>query len=341
MTRPHTTVRFLRLIGIACAGLVTIGAQEPRRGDSTSRPYVVAKNAFGQPDLEAVWTNDSITPLQRPAAWAGKTSLTDAEVSQLKNASQKLEESGDALFGDELIIDALDGKQQSASHDTETGNYNGFWLPNRDIDNRTSLIVDPVDGRIPPETPEAQARRAALAEQRRLHPADGPESRGLSERCLTFGVPRFQAAYSSVYQIVQSPSHVVFLMETIHEARIIPIDGRPHVSDAIRQWMGDSRGHWEGDTLVVDTKGFSPKTAFLGVSSDLHLVERFTRLSANTLQYDATVSDSRTWTRPWTARILFKRTDQPLLEYACHEGNVGLFGILSGARKHEADAAGR
>jgi hypothetical protein len=340
MTRPHTTVRFLTLIGIACAGLVTIGAQGPRSGDS-SRPYVVAKNAFGQPDLEAVWTNDSITPLQRPAAWAGKTSLTDAEVAQLKKASQKLEEAGDALFGDELIIDALDGKQQSASHDTETGNYNGFWLPNRDIDNRTSLIVDPVDGRIPPETPEAQARRAALAERRRLHPADGPESRGLSERCLTFGVPRFQAAYSSVYQIVQSPSHVVFLMETIHEARIIPIDGRPHVSDAIRQWMGDSRGHWEGDTLVVDTKGFSPKAAFMGVSSDLHLVERFTRLSANTLQYDATMSDPRTWTRPWTARILFKRTDEPLLEYACHEGNVGLFGILSGARKYEADAAGR
>ena len=205
----------------------------------------------------------------------------------------------------------------------------------------TSLIVDPADGRIPPETPEAQARRAALAEQRRLHPADGPESRGLSERCLTFGVPRFQAAYSSVYQIVQSPSHVVFRMETIHEARIIPIDGRPHVSDAIRQWMGDSRGHWEGDTLVVDTKGFSPKAAFMGVSRDLHLVERFTRISANTLQYDATMSDPRTWTRPWTARILFKRTDEPLLEYACHEGNVGLFGILSGARKLEADAAGR
>ena len=272
-------------------GLVTIGAQGPRRGASTSRPYVVGKNAFGQPDLEAVWTNNSITPLQRPAAWAGKTSLTDAEVAQLKKASAKLEEDGDALFGDELIIDALDGKQQSASHDTETGNYNGFWLPSRDIDNRTSLIIDPPDGRIPPETPAAQARRAAAAEQRRLHPADGPESRGLSERCLTFGVPRFQAAYSSVYQIVQSPSHVVFLMETIHDARVIPIDGRPHVSDSIRQWMGDSRGHWEGDTLVVDTKNFSPKSAFMGVSNDLHLVERFTRVSANTLQYDATMSD--------------------------------------------------
>jgi hypothetical protein len=339
MTKPHTTVRFLTLIGAVCVGLVTIGAQGPRREASPTRPYVAGKNAYGQPNLEATWSNNSITPLQRPAAWAGKTTLTDAEVEQLKKASAKLEEGGDALFGDELIIDALEGKQQSASHDTETGNYNGFWLPNRDIDSRTSLIIDPPDGRIPPETPAAQARRAAAAEQRRLHPADGPESRGLSERCLTFGVPRFQAAYSSVYRIVQSPSHVVFLMETIHEARVIPMDGRPHVSDSIRQWMGDARGHWEGDTLVVDTTNFSPKTAFMGVSNNLHLVERFTRVSADTLQYDATMSDPGTWTRPWTARILFKRTDEPLLEYACHEGNIGLFGILSGARKQEAEAA--
>ena len=335
MTRPHTTVRFLTLIGIACLGLVTVGAQGPRRGPSTSHPYV-AKNAIGQPDLEGVWTNDSITPLQRPAAWAGKTTLTDAEVEQLKKVSAKLEEDGDALFGDELISDALDGKEKSASHDKETGNYNSFWLPNRDIDSRTSLIIDPPDGRIPPETPAAQARRAAQAAQRRLRPADGPESRGLSERCLTFGVPRFQAAYSSVYRIVQSPSHVVFLMETIHEARVIPIDGRPHLSDAIRQWMGDSRGHWEGDTLVVDTTGFSPKTAFMGVSNNLHLVERFTRLSASTLQYDATMSDPDTWTRPWTAAVPLIRTDGPIYEYACHEGNArSVEGILRGARTQD------
>ncbi|MEO8256505.1 MAG: hypothetical protein ABI868_04085 [Acidobacteriota bacterium] len=334
-------MRFLTLAGVASVGLVSIDAQGPQRGASTPRPYTVPRNALGQPDLEGVWTNNSITPLQRPAGWAGRPLLTDAEVAQLEKAASKLEEAGDALFGDELVLDALEGKQQSASHDTETGNYNGFWLPSRDVDNRTSLIIDPADGRIPPETPAAQARRAALAEGRRLRPADGPESRGLSERCLTFGVPRFQAAYSSVYQIVQSPTHVVFRMETIHDARIIPIDGRPHVSDAIRQWLGDSRGHWEGDTLVVETKGFSPKTAFMGVSSDLHLVERFTRISANTLQYDATMSDPKTWTRPWTARLLLKRTDEPLLEYACHEGNIGLSGILSGARKQEADAAGR
>jgi len=338
--RFGTSIRFWTAIGIACVGLVSIRAQGPQRAASTSRPYTAPRNALGQPDFEGVWTNNSITPLQRPAAWAGRAFLTDAEVALLQKTASKLEEGGDALFGDELVLDTLAGKQQSTSHDTETGNYNGFWLPSRDVDNRTSLIIDPADGRIPPETPAAQARRAAAAEQRRLFPADGPESRGLSERCLTFGVPRFQAAYSSVFQFVQSATHVVFRMETIHDARVIPIDGRQHVSDSIRQMMGDSRGRWEGDTLVVDTKGFSPKTAFMG-ATDLHLVERFTRVSANTLQYDATMSDPSTWTRPWTVRLLLKRTDEPLLEYACHEGNIGLFGILSGARAQEAAAARR
>ena len=336
MTRRHLTLT----ASILLASMVLVSnAQGPGRSPSGARPYTAARNAFGQPDLEGVWTNDSITPLQRPAAWANKTVLTDAEVEQLKRASRQLEAEGDALFGDELILDVLDGKQKPASHDLQTGNYNGFWLPGRDIDNRTSLIIDPPDGRIPSETPQALARRAALAEQRRLHPADGPQSRGLTERCVTFGVPRFQAAYSSVYQIVQSPSHVVFSMETIHDARVIALDGRAHLPGSIPQWLGDSRGRWEDDTLVVETKGFSPKSSFQGSSSGLRLVERFTRVADDVLQYDATMNDPTTWTRPWTARILFKRTNDPLLEYACHEGNVGMAGILSGARKQEAEQA--
>ena len=338
MRKQHATV--LTLIAVAGMGLAS-SAQGPQRGASSSGSYTAPRNAFGQPDLEAVWTNDSITPLQRPAAWANKTTLTDAELAQLEKASRQLEESGDALFGDELILDALEGKQKPASHDTQTGNYNSFWLPGRSIDRRTSLIIDPPDGRIPAETTEARARRAALADHRRLHPADRPEDRGLSERCITFGVPRFQAAYSSVYQIVQSPTHVVFAMETIHDARVIPLDGRRHLPGSMSQWLGDSRGRWEGDTLVVETRGFSPKANLMGSSSGLHLVERFTRVADDTLQYDATLSDPTTWTKPWAARILFKRTNEPLLEYACHEGNVGLLGILSGARKQEAEAAKR
>ena len=321
-------------------GLIVSGSQTGR-SSSGPRSYTVPRTAFGQPDLEGIWENNNATPLQRPAAWANKPTLTDAEVEQIRRASQQLEQSGDALFGDELILDTLAGKEESASHDTETGNYNAFWLPGREFDTRTSLIVDPPDGRIPPETSDAQKRRAAAAERRRLHPADGPESRGLTERCITFGVPRFQAAYSSVYQIVQSPTHVVFNMETIHDARVIPLDDRPHLPEQIPQWLGNSRGHWDGDTLVVETKGFSPKSNFLGSSNGLHLVERFSRSAANTLQYDATMSDPTTWTRPWTVRIPFKRIEEPLLEYACHEGNVGMFGILSGARKQDAERAGR
>jgi hypothetical protein len=324
---------FVSFVGIACMTLALSGFQGSR---PSSAAYKVPKTSFGHPDLEGVWSNDSATPLQRPAAWADKEFLTDAELAQVQREARQLELDGDALFGDELITDTLQGKTTSESHDTQTGNYNGFWLPPRDFERRTSLIIDPPNGRIPPTTADAQRRQAAQTEQRRLHPADGPDSRGLSERCITFGVPTFRAAYSSVYQIVQSPSHVVFDMETIHDARVIPIDGRPRLSERIPQWLGSSRGHWDGDTLVVETTGFSPKSNFLGSSSGLHLVERFTRVAADTLQYDATMSDPTTWTQPWTARVYFKRIDEPLLEYACHEGNLGMFGILAGARKAEA-----
>jgi hypothetical protein len=326
------SVHVYSLAAVACMTLAAAAFQ----GDSPSSRYRTPKTSFGHPDLEGVWSNNSATPLQRPAAWADKQVLTDAELAQVEKAARQLELEGDALFGDELIGDTIQGHTAPKSHDTETGNYNAFWLPARDFERRTSLIVDPPNGRIPPETPEAQQRRAALAERRKLHPADGPESRGLTERCITFGIPRFQAAYSSVYQVVQSPTHVVFNMETIHDARVIPIDGSPHLSERMPQWLGNSRGRWDGDTLVVETKGFSPKSNFLGSSSGLHLVERFTRVAADTLQYDATMTDPATWTRPWTARLYFKRTDEPLLEYACHEGNLGMFGILSGARKMEA-----
>jgi hypothetical protein len=338
--KKHTAA-LLTLLGVA--GMVLVShAQGPQRRTGAGGTYTAPRNAFGQPDLEGVWTNDSITPLQRPAAWANKTTLTDAEVEQLRAASAQLEESGDALFGDELILDVLAGKQTPASHDTQTGNYNSFWLPGRDIDNRTSLIIDPPNGRIPPETPAAQKRRAELAEYRKLHPADGPESRGITERCITFGVPRFQAAYSSVYQVVQGPDHFVFNMETIHDARVIPLDRRPHLPSSMPQILGNSRGRWEGETLVVETRGFSSHVPMLNATENLHLVERFTRVAPDVLQYDATLNDPATWTAPWTARLLLKRTHEPLIEYACHEGNVGLYGILSGARKQEAaEAAAR
>jgi hypothetical protein len=331
-------VASVAILGIACIAPLAAWPQTDQPPASASKPYTAPRTSFGQPEFEGAWANNNATPLQRPPQWANKEFLTDAELEAVQSAVRQLENDGDALFGDELIVDAVEGKQKPQSHDTETGNYNGFWLPPREFERRTSLIIDPPNGRIPPQTPEAQARRAAVAEQRRLHPADGPTSRGLGERCITFGVPRLTAAYSSVFQIVQSPNEVVFLMETIHDARVIPLDGRPHLPSSMPQWDGNSRGHWEGDTLVVDTTGFSPKSDMMGSSSRLHLVERFTRVAPDVLQYDVTMSDPSTWTQPWTVRLSLKQSNEPLLEYACHEGNLGMFGILAGARKEEADA---
>ncbi|MEO8464208.1 MAG: hypothetical protein ABI640_02625 [Gammaproteobacteria bacterium] len=335
MTRAPSLIAAL---GIACIASLAASAQTAQPAASAAKPYSTPKNSFGHPNLEGTWTNNNATPLQRPAQWADKAVLTEAEFEAVKSNVRQLEKKGDALFGDELITDALGGKESADSHDTETGNYNGFWLPERVLERRTSLIIDPPNGRIPPLTPEAQARRAAAAAQRRLHPADGPTNRGLSERCITFGVPRLTAAYSSVFQVVQSPNDVVFLMETIHNARVIALGGQPHLGPGIAQWDGNSRGHWEGDTLVVDTTGFSAKSDMMGSSTGLHLAERFTRIAPDVLQYDVTMSDPATWTQPWTVRINFQQIDEPLIEYACHEGNLGMAGILAGARKAEADA---
>jgi hypothetical protein len=327
------------LATVAAACVATLPASpQAARPVSGAKPYTAPRNSFGHPDLTGTWTNNNATPLQRPAARADKEFLTEAELEQVKAAARRLEKNGDALFGDELILDAIKGDQESESHDTETGNYNSFWLPDRVFEQRTSLIIEPKNGRIPPMTPEAQARRAALFEQRRQHPADGPWSRNLGERCITFGIPRLTAAYSSVFEVVQSPNEVVFVMETIHTARVIPLDGKPHLPPEMPQWDGNSRGHWEGDTLVVETRGFSPKSDMQGSSSGLHLTERFTRIAPDVLQYDATMSDPTTWTQPWTVRINLQSIDEPLIEYACHEGNYGMFGILAGARKAEADA---
>src|SRR6185295_19815158 len=302
------------ILGIASIVPLAAWAQSAEAPVVAAKPFTAPRTSFGQPSLAGTWANNMATPLQRPARWADKETLTDAEFETVKGAVRQLEKDGDALFGDELIVDAVEGKDKPQSHDTETGNYNGFWLPARELERRTSLIIDPPNGRIPPMTPEAQARRAAAAERRRAHPADGPWSRGLSERCITFGVPRLTAAYSSVFEVVQSPDQVVFVMETIHNARVIPLDGQPHLSPSISQWDGNSRGHWEGDTLVVDTIGFSAKSDMQGSSTGLHLVERFTRIAPDVLQYDVTMIDPSTWTQPWTVRIPMKQIDEPLIE---------------------------
>jgi hypothetical protein len=313
-----------------------LAGQTKASANEANGTWSVPRTAWGAPDLQGVWTNNNVTPMERPKALEGRTTLTPEEVSRLKaNATRLFEGDGDAAFGDSIFVSALTGVDSFKSNDGGTGNYNQFWLVDREFDNRTSLIIDPPDGRMPALTAEAQQRQSSRASARRERPADGPEDRSLGERCITFGVPMAGAGYNSNYEILQTPTHVVIQLEMIHDNRIIPLDGRPHLGDGIQQWLGDSRGRWEGDTLVVETTNFSPKSGFRGSSEKLKLVERFRRVGPQSLQYEFTIDDAATFSRPWTAMIPLKRMDERIYEYACHEGNIGMVGILSGHRAQE------
>jgi hypothetical protein len=280
----------------------------------------------GKPDLQGVWTNVTLTPLERPAELKDKAVFTPAEAAQYEKD----------------VIQRNNADRRDGSAEADVGRaYNNFWydrgtkvIPAL----RTSLIVDPPDGRIPALTPAAQQRVAAQAEARRLHPSDGPEDRSLTERCIiwpTAGPPMLPGPYHNNYQIVQQPGYVMIVVEMIHDVRIIPTDGRPHLPSNIRQWMGDPRGHWEGNTLVVDTTNFTGKTTVRGSGENLHLVERFTRASPDMILYEFTVEDPASFTKPWTAQVPMVKMEGPLVEYACHEGNYAMSGILGGARADE------
>jgi hypothetical protein len=202
---------------------------------------------------------------------------------------------------------------------------------------RTSLITGP-DGRLPGLTPDGKQRADVLADQRRLHPADGPESRSLTERCLLWpeaGPPMLPGPYNNNYRILQSRDYVTIEVEMIHDVRVIPLDNRPHLAAGVRQWLGDSRGHWDGNTLVVETSNFSDKSRFRGTTRDMRLTERFTRSDADTILYEFTVTDPETYTKPWTAQVTMSKSSGAMYEYACHEGNYGMVGILAGARAEE------
>jgi hypothetical protein len=339
----------MRHRGFAAAGLlagvaVAVLMPAPAAGQAAAAAPTAAGGAssslrtpWGHPDLQGVWNNNISTPLERPDELAGKAVWTDEEQAEFTEERQAARENRDSREG--------------AGTDADVGRaYNAFWYPVPGVAiKRTSLISDPADGRIPALTPEGERRAEAFAAPRR-RPPTGPEDRNLWERCLTRGVPRLPGGYNNHFQIVQSAEYVVILIEMIHEARIIPLDGRPHLPGSTRQWLGDSRGRWEGDTLVVETTNFSDKTNFRGSGSGLHVVERFTRIDADTIDYQFTVTDPTTWTRPWTASypLTSLRSDiggrdgvsTPLIfEYACHEGNYGLVGQLRGARVEEQEAA--
>ncbi len=291
-------------------------AQEAAAGDRE-----LPRTGWGDPDLQGVvWSFATITPLERPAAYAGRDRLTEEEVVALN---------AEALTR---------GDQPPPPGDT--GAYNAFWFDRGESTGRTSLIVDPPDGRIP----FTRDGRQRLDERRRLlgRPAHGPEDRSPGERCAHHtkaGPPMSAGGYNNHLRIFQTPGTVVVWTEQNHDARIIPMDGRPPVAGAIRQWMGDSRGRWEGDTLVVETTNFSGRAYYQGSTHRMHLVERFTRTGADTLEYEYTVSDPASYTRPWTASITMTSIEGDLYEFACHEGNYGMEGILAGARADEREMA--
>ena len=342
--RLVATVAALTIAVMLAAPAWGQAAQTAAQSNKTAaKTWTVPLTPDGQPDLQGVWVSNGATPLERPKELEGRQFLTDAEVAELKERARRLFQNGssDYAAGDAAFLAALRNLDRYKSPAGSTGT--SAEMIEREFDNRTSLVVDPPDGRIPPLTPAAARKRAAVAAAAQIPPA-GPEDLNNAVRCITFAVPRlggnFGAGPYSYYRIAQAPGYVVLLMETIHDARIIPLDGGPHLPQNIRTWNGDSRGRWEGKTLVVDTTNFSSKSNFMGSAENLHLVERFTRTSPDTIDYQITIDDPTTWTKPWTAVVRLKQTQEEIYEFACHEGNYQLMvGILSAARADEKAAA--
>ncbi|HLH37720.1 MAG TPA: hypothetical protein VKX39_01115 [Bryobacteraceae bacterium] len=292
------------------------------------QPAALPRTPHGDPNLEGIWTSASVVPLERPAELNGQEFYTPAEAAE--NAKRVL---------------GISSWERLGAQAREHYNMSQYGLDLSQVKVastlRTSLIVGP-EGRVPPFTAEARQRLAERAARNRGHQFDGPENRPLQEQCLMYsteGPPMLPSAYNSNLQIVQDARHVAIVQEMIHSTRVIPTDNSPHLAPEIRQWAGDSRGRWEGDTLVVDTTNFTDRTAFRGSTEHLHLIERFTRVDADTILYEFTAEDPHTWTRPWTAQITLARIEGPIFEFACHEGNLGIANTLSGARAAEKAAA--
>jgi hypothetical protein len=298
------------------------------------KPWTPPRTVDGVPDLQGVWTNNTVTPLQRPKNLAGKEFYTDAEMEALAKKEQdrlaKNEEDGLPTQPGT----AADVHYDFSEYGLDRGQAKMVW--NR----RTSIIVG-ADGRIPPLTPEAGQRIAERRAAQKGHEFDGPENRPLGSRCLVrenVGPPLLPTAYNSNLQIVQGAGYVVIETEMIHDARIIPTDGRSHISKNLHQWMGDSVGHWEGNTLVVDTTNFTDQSPFAG-AQNLHVIERLTRVDDDTILYQFTVEDPGMWTKPWSGELPITRIQGQLYEYACNEANYGLENTLRGARVAEQEAA--
>jgi len=322
------------VVALAVASIVPLAARAQGIAAKT-KTQAVPRSADGHPDLQGIWTNATVTPMERPAQFAGKLTATDEEATKYEK------QNNDNLYGDK--------RSENAEQDRDHA-YNALFfdrgteLARVDGVKRTSLIIDPPDGKLPALTPDAKKRNAArlLAIEQRF---DRPQDRPLGERCLlgfgsTSGPPMLPVLYNNNYEIVQTPDTIMILVEMVHDVRYIHMDGRPHLPPNVRQWMGDSIGRWEGDTLVVDTTNFTDKTRFRGSGQNLHVVERFTRVDPGTILYRVTMDDPTTFTKPWTLEYPFLATRGPIYEYACHEGNYAMPDILGGARLSEKTAEG-
>ena len=301
----------------------------PAVGQEAAEPEATRfRTPWGDPDLQGVWSYATFTPLQRPAEFAGRELLTPEEVAaqNLADATRATSERRGEL---------------SAERDLALA-YDQVWWDRGESTGRTSLIVDPSDGRLPPLTPAAERRLAAARERRAAGPFDSWADRPLQERCMTYQrVPPVPSGYSNAYQIFQSPGQVVILNEMIHDVRVVPLDGRPPIDGRIRQWNGDGRGRWDGDTLVVETTHYRDDTTWRGFpgTRGLRAVERFTRVDADTIEYRYTIHDEATYTRPFTVELpLVSPPGYVIYEYACHEGNYGIANALRGERVLEAAA---
>ena len=321
MTRPLPKFAGAAALAFCIAVLLPAGA---------GGQEIALRTPDGQPDLQGVWNFSTATPMERPEDLAGQDTLTpeEAAVWEQRLAEQRA---------------ANESELEDAPLGARLGYSVRVWFEHGHTlsEQRTSLVIDPPNGRIPAVRPEVAARAELRSLLRGRH-AHGPEDRGASERCLlgfNSGPPMTPSAYNNNVQLFQTADHVVILNEMVHNARIVPLDGRPHLPAHLKQWVGDSRASWDGDTLVIETRNFLGETSLRGSSANLRLVERFRRAGPDTLVYEFTVNDPTSWTRPWTAQVLMSRTAEPLYEYACHEGNYSMPSSLSGARAMEAREA--
>jgi hypothetical protein len=310
-------------------GQAQSSATKAPAGKATTPP----RTPDGKPDLQGIWTDNTLTPLERPKGLGAKEFYTDEEIAELTKRART------GNVGEEGDLGAA--RQQAVRYDLELYGFDPSKLrfsPNK----RTSLIVGP-EGVLPPMLPQARERNAERAAKEKGHEFDSYAHRPLSERCILMNQERIPmtpgANEGNLLQIVQGPGYVTFLHEIDHSTRVIPTDGRPHVPQSMRLWQGDSVGHWEGNTLVVDTTNFTNLTAYRGSSEKLHLVERFTRTADNMMTYQFTVEDPATWAKPWTAEVVWTKSKGPVYEWACHEGNTMISTILNGARVAEQEAA--